>query len=286
VRLADQFDQATGLRRLFAEEPTFSSVGVLGPDPRRNARASLSLARGISRRGNRVLLMDEARAPYNTGGLAGFLVRQTLAQAPQIGLAAVSREIEPGLRLLAAPDGMGALAGLSEQSLHGMADEWGTEAPEWMLLNSPGGSQGVGLAASAAVRVLVLPGEKSQLAEAYATLKSAQGIRPQGQWAVLVEGASADTAQRLYDSLRDTALRFVGVNLHYLGNLPKLKEGYEDDADAAIQASTLAEALQDLPVDATINFEQFWQRLWLFSRMSRDAANGKAKAQDAQRRAG
>lgn len=277
MRLVDPVDQATGLRRLFAGGGTmFRAVGILGPDARRNARVCADLAQGLSRRGNRVLVLDEARPPYNVGGMMGLLARRTLADVTGTRLADLAVEAGPGIQLLAAPNGMSALAGLSEQSLLDMAEHW-SDAPEWMLVNGRGGSQGesgAGLATTSEIRILVLPGDKNWLAEAYATLKSAHAAWSGGEWVVLVEGADLDGAQRLYNSLQETAQRFLGFAPGYLGCLPRLKdkgpgEGYH--------GGLLAESLQALQVEQAINFEQYWQRLWLFSRMAMDSAGGKRR---------
>ena len=277
MRLADPVDQATGLRRLFAGAPVFRAAGILGPDSRRNARVCAALAQGLSRRGNQVLVLDEARPPYNVGGMMGLLARRSLADIPKVRLTDAAMEAGPGIRLLAAPEGIDTLASLSEQSLLDMADHWG-DAPEWMLLNSQGGPHGTsraGLATTSQVRILVLPGDKNWLAEAYATLKSAHAAWSGGVWVVLVEGADLDRAQRLYNSLQETALRFLGFAPGYLGCLPKLKD--DGGADESFQAGLLAESLQGLRVEDPINFEQYWQRLWLFSRMAVDSAGGKGR---------
>jgi hypothetical protein len=273
VRLADPVDQATGLRRLFAQGALFRAVGILGPDARRNARVCAALAQGLGRRGNRVLILDEARAPYNVGGMMGLLTRRSLADVPQIGLTA-ALEAAPGIRLLAAPEGMDALAEMSERSLLDMAEQWG-EVPEWMLLNSraAGGGPGAGLATTAELRVLVLPGDKSWLAEAYACLKSAHVAWSGGAWQVLVEGADLEGAQRLYQSLRQTAQRFLGIAPCYLGCLPK----HKGDGNEGQHAALLAETLQGVQVENAVDFEQYWQRLWLFSRMVLDSGGGKGR---------
>jgi MinD-like ATPase involved in chromosome partitioning or flagellar assembly len=270
-------DQATGLRRLFAGSQVFRAAGVLGPDARRNARACAELAQGLGRRGHQVLVLDEARPPYNVGGIWGVLARRTLADIPNLRLADAAMEAGPGIRLLAAPDGMHTLAGLSEDALMRMADHWG-DAPEWMLVNSLGGGQGGGgasLATTADVRILVLPGDKNRLADAYAVLKSAHAAWSGGAWVVLVEGAGLDLAQTLYNSLRETALRFLGFAPDYLGCLPKA--GFKDNGAVAegLHGGLLAESLQALRTEQAINFDQCWQRMWLFSRMTVDSAGGK-----------
>jgi len=280
VRLAEPMDQATGLRRLFAASRMFRAVGVLGPDARRNALVCAELAQGLSRRGDQVLVLDEARPPYNVGGMWGLLARHTLADMPRLRLAEAALEAGPGIHLLAAPDGMRILAGLSEQSLMEMAEHWG-DAPEWMLLNG-GAHQGDGiLATTAEIRILVLPADKGWLAEAYAILKTAHGAWSGGSWMVLVEGGDPERALPLYNSLKGTAVRFLGFAPAYLGCLPAAKSR---QGEAGIHGGLLAESLQAVQAAQPIHFEQYWQRMWLFSRMALDSVARKGR--HAERRPG
>ena len=270
MRLAEPLDQATGLRRLFAAEPAFHSVGVLGPDPRRNARACAALAQGLSRRGASVLVLDEALPPYNVAGMLGRLARPSEDDWTQLALPEASMDAGEGLRILAAAEGSVRLAGMSEQALHALTELWRDDAPEWMLLSGRDGMPAGGLASTADARVLVLPGDKRWLAEGYALLKAGHAMDPRGQWLVLVEGVEHDSAQRFHASLCGTTQRFIGVTPLFLGCLPHRRE-----SDESLLAGLLAESLQSLQTESALNFEQYWQRLWLFSRMSHDAARRK-----------
>jgi hypothetical protein len=142
-----------------------------------------------------------------------------------------------------------------------------------MLVNGQGGS---GLATTAELRILVLPGDKAWLAEAYGMLKAAHGAWSAGAWMVLVEGAGMETSQRLWSSLRETAMKFLGFAPAYLGCLPKLKES--QGGSEAAHGGLLAEALLDARVEQPVNFEQYWQRLWLFSRMAADAGTAEGSS--------
>lgn len=278
MRLAEPMDQATGLRRLFAGSQVFHAVGVMGPDPRRNAHACAELALGLSRCGKQVLVLDEGRAPYNVGGMWGLMPRHTLADIPGRGLAAAVLEAGPGIHLLAAPEGMHALAALNERALMGLAEHWG-EAPDWMLLSGQGGAQaGTGLATTAELRLLVLPGDKNLLADTYATLKSAHSAWSGGAWMVLVEGADLERAQPLYNSLRETAQRFLGVEPGYLGCLPKPR--HIGSSTEGTHGALMAESLLAWQAEQPLNFEQYWQRMWLFSRMTLDSTGGKRRNAD------
>jgi hypothetical protein len=276
VRLADPLDQASGLRRLFAPEPSFQALGVLGPDARRTARACVALALGLGRRGHRVLVMDETRPPHNVASLLGMLPRYGLVDAPSRGLVSVVQPALEGLLLLAAQDGLSTLAGLSEQDLLDMADDWKSraDAPEWLLLNGGDGPlQGNALATTANLRVLVLPGNRAALADAYAVMKTAQAAWAGKNWLVLVEGAEAEQALSLFASLRETAQRFLGVTPLFLGCSVREAPGVLPGALDAVLVDHLSKEGGRQAEIERINFEQYLQRMWLYSRMNAEAAS-------------
>lgn len=265
---------------MFATGSPFRAAGILGPDVRRNAHVCAILTQSLARRGSRVLVVDEAPPPYNVAGMMGYLARGGLGDVPTISLVEAAQEIGVGMRLMAAFDGVHALARLNAQTVVEMSEEWGEDKPDWMLLNGLGGNKVVGLANSAEFRILVLPGAISWLAESYATLKAAHTAMTGGQWMVLVEGASPDAAQRLYQSLQETSMHFLGFAPGYLGCLPRDDLGRR--TDESVQAGLLAEALLAVQGDSTISFEQYWQRLWLYSRMELDSPSFQPR--DAKRR--
>lgn len=274
MRLAEPVDQATGLRRLFTPEPAFRALGVLGPDSRHTARACVALARGLGRRGGRVMVLDEARPPHHVGGLLGILTRHTLADAAHRGLVDIAQPAGDGIVLLAAPNGLEILAGLTEADLRDMADDWHarTEPPEWLVVN--GGVQGAdpGLAATADDRVLVLPGTKSRLADAYAVMKSAHALRAGHAWWVLVDGADAEQAQALFVSLGETARRFLGIVPEFLGHLPRERSGAVPAPLDENRMDRLAGEPVDRPAEVRVDFVRYWQRMWLHSRMVAESA--------------
>lgn len=269
MRLAEPLDQATGLRRLFAPEPAFRTLGVLGPDPRATTRASVALARGLGRRGVRILLLDEAPPPHHAGGLLGVMARHSLADARHRGLPSLAQPAGDGIVLLAAPEGPASLAVLTEPELRLLMEDWRSraEAPEWLLVNGAGTAADSGLAATAEERVLVLPGSRSRLAGAYAVLKQAQARWSGHVWRVLVDGAEEASARDLYASLADTARRFLGLEPAYLGCLPRNRAGVAPPPlDGAWMDVLVDEPIREAGA-GRINFEQYWQRMWLHSRM-------------------
>jgi hypothetical protein len=287
VRLADPFDQASGLRRLFAPEPAFQALGVLGADVRCTARACTALALGFRRKGYRVMVMDETPVPHNVASLLGILPRYGLVDAPRRGLATVVRPALEGLMLLAAQNGLNTLAGLSENTLLDMAEDWRVraDAPEWLLHNGGDGPiQCNGLAATANLRVLVLSAKRAALAEAYAVMKTAHSARSGNNWFVLVEGVDKDTALNVFASVNETAQRFLEVRPVFLGCVTQEKPGIAPDAVDVHVIDKLSKAGGREAKMGRIDFEQYWQRMWLYSRMSSEAAI--KKAQDGWQRAG
>ncbi len=268
--LAEAIDQAAGLRRLFSPEPAFRSLGVLGPDCRATARAGVALARGLSRRGERVLVVDEARSPHHVGGLMGVMTRHTLAEAGRRGLLDIVQQAGEGVVLMAAPDGLEALAGMDEADLRDLTDDWRTRAepPEWLLLNGGQRSPDTSLAAAAQTRVLVLPGTRTRLADAYAVMKKAQAVSGGRAWWVLVDGAAADQAQILFAALGETARRFLGIVPEFLGHLPRDPVGA---ATASLEAGSLDRLAGDAAGEQQVDFARFWQHMWLHSRMAAES---------------
>lgn len=248
--LAEPLDQATGLRRLFTPAPPFHAIGVLCPDPARGARASLALARGLARRGGKVLVLDEIKPPHNVSGQMDLLQRPLRIDRNAGMLEGMT--LGSGVELINVQTGIRDLAALDEDTLIGLTDAWDTDAPEWMLVH--GGADG--LAAMADLRVLVVPGSKSRLAQAYALMKSVLAIRPGGVWQVLVTDAEAVVAEALFRSLADTAQRFLGQSPGYLGCLPQQTAAA---AEADLSALLATDAIEP------VGFAQFWQRAWLFS---------------------
>jgi len=275
VRLADPLDQASGLRRLFAPEPPFQALGVLGPDARRTARACVAVALGLGRRGHRVMVMDETRPPHNVASLLGMLPRYGLVDALSRGLVSVVQPALEGLLLLAAQDGLNTLAGLSEHDLLDMADAWKirADAPEWLVLNGGDGPiQSNALATTANLRVLVLPGNRASLADAYAVMKTAHAAWSGKNWMVLVEDAEEGQALNLFASLSETAQRFLGVTPLFLGCLVREAPGVLPGAlEAALIDLLSKEGGRQAEIER-INFEQYWQRMWLYSRMNAEVA--------------
>lgn len=278
MRLAEPLDQASGLRRLFASEPACRVLGILGPDARRNARVAAGLALALRRRGGHPLVLDEAGAPHNVLSLLGVPPRRTLADGARAGhLGEAILRHPDDIHLISAESGIAALASLDEQEALRLADPWRDAPPQWLLLNGIPGS-GQSLAATADQRILVLPGVKGRLAEAYTVLKGAHALWPGRSWLVVVEGTRPEEGEKLFLGLQETAQRFLGLRCELLGMLPRAAAspgiGLTPTPEAGM--AELTERLLGMPWGESVEFEPFWQRMWLFSRMTAEAAGRRA----------
>lgn len=263
--LSEPHDQATGLRRLFAATPAFHSVGVLGPEPARSARATLALARGLGRQGAQVLVLDEARPPGNVAAQMGLLTRPLSLGRQTRELNGLSLGAGAEVELINVPSGLSDLAAIDEATLIDLTECWSAEAPEWLLVHG----EAEGLAAACDLRVLALPGSRARLAQAYAVLKSALQAWPDGDWWVLVLDAEEDVARSLHAALASTAQRFLGQTPAYLGCLPR---------QASVASETgLAENLLSSSRREALSFAQYWQRVWLYSHASHDPSMLRAR---------
>jgi len=209
-----------------------------------------------------------------------------LADAPAHGLAAVAQPAGDGVALMAARDGVATLAGIPEQAMRTLAEDWRERAdfPEWLLLNGGASAEPISLAMTAGIRVLVLPNNKARLADGYALMKAAQSICAGRSWLVLVEGADLAQARALFLSLRQTASRFLGITPELLGNLSPAKRGRPSDPFDDAQVDVLAEDVAARPCPDPIDFEQYWRRMWLYSRVAIDKSGKRlAHGQSRQR---
>jgi flagellar biosynthesis protein FlhG len=280
VRRADGDDQAAGLRRLLADRTALRTAGLFGPDAGLNAMASAHLVHALAQANAGVCVLDEAPGPRNVAGQFGL--------APRHGLAEVLRgEVLLEEALLAAPAGaallragQGRMAGADERAWAMLADEFAATDWSWLLLAAPVEPRGT-LALAASRRLLVLPASRARLTDAYAILKGVQQEQPDGVWQVLIMNVTdGGQAARLADSLADTARRFLGVELGFLGFVPRdpsLEQAARSmrpllemspAAPAAAAFRELAEAMRAWPpLEAGMDARAFWQRLGLFSRL-------------------
>ena len=221
------------------------------------------------------MVIDEMRPPGNAASLLGVVPRHGLVDAAGLGLVSVVRQAGEGMLLLAAHRGVDTLAGLPEHHLLDMTEDWRShgEPPQWLLINGGDGPlRQDSLATSANLRVLVLTGSRAALADAYAVMKAAHASWAGDRWLVLAVGVAMEQAMGLFGALRETAQRFLGLTPVFLGCIGRDAPGAQPAAVDASMVDMLDQAGQQLGEDERIDFEQCWQRMWLYSRMARDAA--------------
>jgi flagellar biosynthesis protein FlhG len=286
VQPVEQFDQATGLRRLLGEQETFFPAGVFGPDEELNAAATASLAVALARRGSPVCVMDELPGPRNVAGYLGIAADRGLRELSK-GAMPLQEAMVRGpadVQLLDAADGVTSAASMSELSWRRLGDEMQQIACEWLLMTARDGDR-PSLALACPRRLLVLPAQKNRLPEAYATLKAAHQRQPDGRWWVLVMNAGSEAqVVQLMAALNETTHRFLGIELEYAGAIPKDESIHmaarslrpllemSPSSPAALAFRTLAETMPDWGAAGLVmGPDVFWQRLGLFSRMSAQA---------------
>lgn len=276
-------DQASGLRRLLGDRPAFQPLGLIGPDDDLNASATAGLACALSQRGSRTCVIDELPAPGTVATQLGLTPRHSL-DAAALGrhwLEDALIGLPEGPGLLRAERPMAGIAESDDQHWNRLGEEFSDAAWTWLLLAAPSDDR-PSLALAAPWRLLVLPAAKSRLAEAYAVAKAAHRRQPDARWlALFMNAPDTARAESLMTALDETARRFLGLDIAYLGVIPK-----DDALDLATRAMQplhqvapsapatlafrqLADRLPTDPVDRRLDARSFWQRLGLFARHNR-----------------
>ncbi len=294
-------DQAAGLRRLLERAPSLRVLGVFGADAGLTATATAHLALALARRGEPVWVLDEAGAPHNVATRFALPPAATLERLLREGGQADAALLAgpEGVQILAPGSGVAWLAGQPETRWQTVAERLAAlaEQPQWILLHARTGLDTDGLALYAADRLLVTAERKTSLTQAYALLKGAQQQQPAERWRLLVMQASdADTAGQTHAALDGTARRFLGLGLTWSGVVPRdeqsanalrrLRPAQElPSASPTVKAfRQLAETLTERP-DAPERCEpgEFWQKMWLFSRLSTEGDYHAGRAEGALR---
>ena len=103
-------------------------------------------------------------------------------------------------------------------------------------------------------------------------MKAAHAAWAGKHWLVLVVGAEAGHALSLFTALSETARRFLGLTPVFLGCIANEPPGEQPGPLEAVLVDLLSDAGgRQVEVDR-INFEQYWQRMWLYSRLAAEAA--------------
>lgn len=287
-------DQASGLRRLLGRQAPFHACAVFGTDPSLKAMALASFAYALARRGESVAVLDEVEPPHNVATQYGLTPRYRLAEVLQ-GRGQLDKALieAPGdVRLFlagAVPDALNRMTNTAwDRRLDDLIQTVGGQG--WLMVNTQIGVRPSALAASCTHRLLVLPDRKSALPEAYALLKSAHRMRPDGHWHVLfMNQRSQHDADGLFANLADTAQRFLDVRLEWFGAVPqdeKLAQSMRlmrpllevaPDCAGSLAFKGLAESAREWAGGDALGALEFWQRTYLLGRMVSDAAGMKSR---------
>lgn len=282
-------DQASGLRRLLGRQAPFHACAVFGTDPSLKAMALASLAYALARRGESVAVLDEMDSPHNVATQYGLAPRHRLADVLQGRTMLDKAVIEaPGdVRLLLAGPLTTVMNHLSDAAWDRRLDDLLHSVGNhgWLMVNAQMGGKPSALAASCAERLLVLPDKKTALPEAYALLKTAHKLRPDGRWHVLImDEREPGGSEALFNNLAHTAQRFLGVRLEWFGAVPKDEKLAQSvrlmrpllevapDCAGSLAFKALAELAGSWPGDDAMGAREFWQRTYLLGRIVAGAA--------------
>lgn len=290
MHLAEHLDQASGLRRLLGRQAPFHACAVFGPDPALQAMAIAGLAYALARRGEAVVVLDEAESPHNVATQYGLAPRHRLADVLR-GRASLDKVVveAPGdVRLVLAGDLSNEFGQMSDTGWHRRLDDLINSLGNhgWVLVNTRSGALSSPLAAACAERLLVLPDKKAVLTEAYALLKGTHQLRPDGRWRVLVMNSrgQGDT-DSLFNNLSNTAQRFLGMRLEWFGAVPKDEKLGQSvrlmrpllevapDCPGSLAFKALAESAGNWGGVDGMDAQAFWQRAYLLGRVAGEAGN-------------
>ena len=287
----EALDQATGLRRLLGNQCGFYTVGVFGVDANLNAVVAANLSTAMAQRGGEVWLLDEMPAPQNAISQLGLSPVLSLCQL----LDGTFRKADgltsspSGLKVLRADNGMSRLADLAPDAWSRFAQLLPENGINWLFMAAPPDGR-PSLAFAAAIRLLVITGNKAHLTEAYGLLKSIHQKQPGGHWWVVFMNMDDDArAEQMMQAITTTSHRFLEVEPRYLGALPKdgkLEQAtrtmrsileYAPSSPAASAFRVLADALAREAEGSVLELaEEFGPRLGLLCR-SMVAPLGKRK---------
>jgi flagellar biosynthesis protein FlhG len=274
---APGLDQATGLRRMLGADNGPRALGIFGADAALNAHAGANLATAMAQRGASVTIIDEVPPPLNVATRLGIVPETSLAQ--YLAGQAPGKARAPGMRVLRAERLLRDAADLPPQVWRRLEAALPASEIDWLFLAAPA-DEGPCLALAAPRRVLVVPGARNRLTEAYALLKSLHQQQPDGRWWILfMELDDAARAQAMMAAITETSRRFLEVEPAFLGHVPRdgklrLAEralrallDFAPDSAAAAAFRAAAESLaRQAPASDKLEYSGFWQRMGLIGR--------------------
>ena len=287
-------DQASGLRRLLGRQLSFHACAVFGTDPSLKAMATASLAYALARRGESVAVLDEMESPHNVATQYGLTPRHRLADVLH-GRSMLDKAVvdAPGdVRLLLTGPLASAMDHMTDAAWDRRLDDLiqavGNQG--WLMVNAQMGSKPSALASTCPHRLLVLPDKKSAITEAYALLKAAHKLRPDGRWHVLImDEREPGSSEALFNNLADTALRFLDARLEWFGAIPqdeKLAQSVRlmrpllevaPDCAGSLAFKALAEVAGAWSDGDAMSAREYWQRTYLLGRIVSGASGMKSR---------
>jgi flagellar biosynthesis protein FlhG len=243
--MGDAMDQAEGLRRLmsFSRARTIALVGGT-----RGAGATyclINLARALSRKGRRVLLVDENRSTRNIAVSLGLRVRFDLKQV-------IGDHCKLDAALLRGPDGIWVLpAARAAQALPRLDDLSEQRAMDCfaqldcaadiVLLDALSDAHEPTPFATAVQEVIIVvtPGPSS-ITGGYAAVKRMSRSHGRRRFHILVNRAhDENTADRVFTNMTEAATRHLDVALDFMGAIPHAPQSHARAArSAAYDAAT------------------------------------------------
>jgi flagellar biosynthesis protein FlhG len=281
-------DQATGLRRLLGagaavRSVAFAACGKSGAGAGITANAAFALAR----RGSRVFVFDEGGEPSMA---ARFGLRPghdlTAVMAREHPLAEVVVDGPEGVRFLAAGRGVARLAHMSFEEEQGLIRAFSAldPAPDMLIADAAALGDDVlprSVLAAGEVVVVVCGGATDAITEAYALMKRLAWDFARRRCHVLVcRVRERERAEVVFGNLRDTASRYLGLELRWLGWIPddesmrkaeRLHQpviGAFPDSGAAQAFRDVAETVSAWPFAGEHGLGGFVQRLVRASRIA------------------
>ena len=207
-------DQAAGLRRLFAR-PALFALAIAGTG---GTAVTLNLANALARQGQRVLVLDRARGEAAAG--LRMKSRFDLMQA-------LDGDVRLADAIVAGPEGIAVLS-----AVRGL-DHLAEDGADWRLrleallapLARPYDAwlvNGVPPAGANADVLLVVSPAHNALTETYARIKALSREQGHGEFRIVIDRARSESAAlSAYRTVAQTAQRFLGARLEYLGYLPR-----------------------------------------------------------------
>ena len=286
-------DQAEGLRRLLAQDIVRIVTIASGRNGVGKTGVVLNLAVSLARRGRNVLVLDENSGKTNLSRLLGL--------EPQFDLLHVLRREKTmeqiilrgpeGIGIVPAAQGVKALADLDAGSGERLVESLRQlpQPVDVVLMDAVAGIERNVLSLSLAAQevVVVVSNQPASITDAYALIKVLSQNYAKQKFRILINTASAEAAQAIFDNMAKAAGRFLDVSLDFMGHVPpddKLKQSSRMHrpvvdafplAPSAAAFRQLAETLEQWPYPTADNgrLDVFMQRLIQSSRIAGNLHN-------------